>query len=313
MSSPDVDYDDDAGRGPPDGRGLPRPVPRRADLPARADQGGAHRVQRVDRGAHLRAGPRACCGRRPQEVERRIADVDGVVDAHAVAPDRPAAHRGRARPGRRPALRADAGRHPPAVVDDDRERGGQRHLRRRPGLRRARDGDPVGAATASPTSRTCRSTPRAGDRVLLKDVADVRLAPTPNAIERENQSRRIDVGANVAGRRPRRRRRRRGGAGSRASTFPRGYHAEVLGESDELGGRAQPAAAVRLGGAGRHPAAAAGRVRQHAARAAHLPAAADGAGRRRAGGLARRRRALARLAGRLPHRVRHRRPQRHPA
>ena len=39
-------------------------------------------------------------------------------------------------------------------------------------------------------------TPR-GTRIRLKDVADVRMAPTPNAIERDNQSRRIDVGANV--------------------------------------------------------------------------------------------------------------------
>ena len=39
-----------------------------------------------------------------------------------------------------------------------------------------------------------------GDRVRLEQVADVRLAPTPNKIEREQQSRRIDVGANVEGR-----------------------------------------------------------------------------------------------------------------
>jgi Cu/Ag efflux pump CusA len=67
----------------------------------------------------------------------------------------------------------------------------------------------------------------------LADVADVRLAFTPNAIERDNQSRRIDVGANVEGR-------------DLASVvdevedrldgvaFPLGYHYEVLGESNEL-------------------------------------------------------------------------------
>ena len=72
-----------------------------------------------------------------------------------------------------------------------------------------------------------------GSRVRLAQVADVRLAPTPNAIERELQSRRIDVGANVDGR----------DLGSvvseiedslRAVEFPREYHAEVLGESTEL-------------------------------------------------------------------------------
>src|SRR6185295_1318371 len=39
-----------------------------------------------------------------------------------------------------------------------------------------------------------------GDRVRLEQVADVQLAPTPNKIERTQQSRRIDVGANVEGR-----------------------------------------------------------------------------------------------------------------
>jgi Cu/Ag efflux pump CusA len=72
-----------------------------------------------------------------------------------------------------------------------------------------------------------------GGQVQLSQVADVRVAPTPNHIERELQSRRIDVGANVEGR-------------DLAAVvddvedavdgvkFPREYHAEVLGESTEL-------------------------------------------------------------------------------
>jgi Cu/Ag efflux pump CusA len=72
-----------------------------------------------------------------------------------------------------------------------------------------------------------------GERIRLDQVADVRIAPTPNAIERQLQSRRIDVGANVEGT-------------DLASAvdaveerletvqFPLGYHAEVLGESTEL-------------------------------------------------------------------------------
>jgi CzcA family heavy metal efflux pump len=39
-----------------------------------------------------------------------------------------------------------------------------------------------------------------GGTILLSDVADVRLQPTPNAIEREANTRKIDVGANVSGR-----------------------------------------------------------------------------------------------------------------
>ena len=72
-----------------------------------------------------------------------------------------------------------------------------------------------------------------GGHVRLEQVADVRVAPTPNHVERELQSRRIDVGANVEGR-------------DLASVvddvedavdgvkFPREYHADVLGESTEL-------------------------------------------------------------------------------
>jgi CzcA family heavy metal efflux pump len=73
----------------------------------------------------------------------------------------------------------------------------------------------------------------AGEQIPLEQVADVRIAPTPNAIERTQQSRRIDVGANVEGR----------DLGSAVSAvedriagvdLPREYHMEVLGESSEL-------------------------------------------------------------------------------
>jgi len=71
-----------------------------------------------------------------------------------------------------------------------------------------------------------------GGQVALKEVADVEFAPTPNAIYREDVKRRIDVGANVAGR----------DLGSVVSEFedkmeevdfPRGFHAEILGENAE--------------------------------------------------------------------------------
>ena len=71
-----------------------------------------------------------------------------------------------------------------------------------------------------------------GGRVQLKDVADVRIGGVPNVIAREDQSRKIDVSANVKGR----------DLGSVAAdveealatvSFPLGYHAEVLGEFAE--------------------------------------------------------------------------------
>jgi CzcA family heavy metal efflux pump len=71
-----------------------------------------------------------------------------------------------------------------------------------------------------------------GGHVRLADVADVSVKPTPNIIEREAASRKIDVFANVAGR----------DLGSVAAEvdqrlenvrFPIGYHAELFGEAEE--------------------------------------------------------------------------------
>jgi CzcA family heavy metal efflux pump len=71
-----------------------------------------------------------------------------------------------------------------------------------------------------------------GTQVRLGDVADVRVAPVPNSIEREYQSRRLDVSAGVSDR----------DLGSvvddinqRLETlqFPIGYRAEMLGEAQE--------------------------------------------------------------------------------
>ncbi len=71
-----------------------------------------------------------------------------------------------------------------------------------------------------------------GGRVPLQEVADVELVPTPNKIKRENNSRRIDVHANVKGR----------DLGSVADEvedrleklrFPIGYYPHLLGEYKE--------------------------------------------------------------------------------
>jgi CzcA family heavy metal efflux pump len=80
-------------------------------------------------------------------------------------------------------------------------------------------------------SRLLIDTPR-GDHVHLGDVADVRVAPTPNLIKREAVSRRIDIGLEVRGR----------DLGSvshdvherlASVNFPLEYHAEVVGEFAE--------------------------------------------------------------------------------
>jgi CzcA family heavy metal efflux pump len=72
----------------------------------------------------------------------------------------------------------------------------------------------------------------AGRTVRIGDVAKVRVRPIPNVIERQGDSRRIDVVANVEG-------RDLGSVagdvekGLSAVSFPRGYHAELLGEYKE--------------------------------------------------------------------------------
>jgi CzcA family heavy metal efflux pump len=72
-----------------------------------------------------------------------------------------------------------------------------------------------------------------GKQVPLHRIADIRIKPTANTIKHERQTRRLDAGADVAGR-------------DLASVvgdvkeqladvkFPPGYHAEVLGEAPEL-------------------------------------------------------------------------------
>jgi len=71
-----------------------------------------------------------------------------------------------------------------------------------------------------------------GGQVRLSDVADVRIRPTPNAIEHEQLKRRITVSANVRGR----------DLGSAVGDverrlkevqFPRGYYPELVGEYAE--------------------------------------------------------------------------------
>lgn len=71
-----------------------------------------------------------------------------------------------------------------------------------------------------------------GGTVRLADVADIAIKPAPNVVEREGQSRKIDVSANVRGRDLGSVARDVEGA-LKTVNFPLGYHAEVLGEYAE--------------------------------------------------------------------------------
>ena len=166
------------------------------------------------------------------EIAERIQGVEGVIDAHAslqtdlphilVEPDLEAARRHGLTPGE---IRRQASTLIASEEVSDIYAGGRAydvHVTAIPSARHS----------VTDVENLPLDTP-SGQRIRLQDVADVRMAPTPNAIERTQQSRRIDVGANVSG-------RDLGSVVDEVSdrlegvTFPRGYHAEVLGESAEL-------------------------------------------------------------------------------
>ena len=115
-------------------------------------------------------------------------------------------------------------------------------------------------------------------------------------------------------RRQRQRRGRRSWLGRRKKSrrsskvqFPLGYHPEVLGEYAER--RPPRTADVFAIGALGVVSCCCGRVLQRALRVPRVPRAAARAGRRRPRRVLQRRRHLARVAGRLPHGLGHRRPQ----
>ncbi len=174
------------------------------------------------------------------EISTDIAGIKGVVDAHAsletdvphieVEPDLAEARKLGLTPG-------DIRRQTSVMIASeevgDLFAGGRAYDVHVTSIPTARD-------SVTDVERMWIDTPDGG-RVRLEQVADVRMGPTPNSIHREEQSRYIDVGANVEGR-------------DLASVMddvedqldiavlPQGYHYEVLGESTEL-----KAAQSRLG------------------------------------------------------------------
>jgi CzcA family heavy metal efflux pump len=165
------------------------------------------------------------------DIEKRIGTIPGIVDAHAdlqddlphieVEVDLAAARRFGVKPG-------DVRRQTSALLASEEVSdlwfAGQAYDVRVWSIPSAR-------SSVTAVENLLIDTPRGKTR--LREVADLRIAPTPNAIQREQQSRRIDVGANVEG-------RDLAGAVSEVDArlagleLPRGYSAEVLGESTEL-------------------------------------------------------------------------------
>ena len=301
----------DARRGPPDRRGLPGPLPRRADLPARAHQGGADRHERVDRRAHLRPGPDGPAreGRRDREADRRgrrgrstrtrtsqedLPHVEVELDlaaarGYGLKPGRRAARSRRpCSRARRSATSSAAGR-PTTSTSGASLRARQPH-RRRSGSRstprrRARAPRARSRTCASPRLRTASSASASRGGSTWAPTSRVVTSPRSWTTSRTVW---------------------------RASKFPRGYHAKVVGESTELN-----AAQDRLLVFGIAAALAIFLLLQAAFGSLRLAlltflTPADGARGRSARGMAGRRGAVARLARGLPHGLRHRGAERHP-
>jgi CzcA family heavy metal efflux pump len=171
-------------------------------------------------------------GEKAKEITKLIADVPGVVDAHSelhedvphiqVEVELPQARRYGLKPGD---IRRQAATLLASEEVGDIFRGGRAydvHVSSIPAVRRSVD-----------DVRNLQLDVPGGGHVRLSDVATVKVAPTPNTIERESASRLIQVGANVSGR-------------DLSSVvkdikarvakvrFAPGYHAEVGGEATEL-------------------------------------------------------------------------------
>jgi CzcA family heavy metal efflux pump len=166
-----------------------------------------------------------------QELDDRLAEIPGITEQHAsfqedvpqidVTVNLPAARRYGIKPGdvRRAAATLVAGEEVGDIFYGGRAYDVQVWS------------TPQTRNSLSDIRRLLIDTP-AGGHVRLGDVATVEVQPTPNSIEREGDSRRIDVEANVEGR----------DLGSVVGDverelsgfdFPLGYHAELLGEYAE--------------------------------------------------------------------------------
>ena len=288
--------------------GYPGLLPRPAHLPARADQGGAHRAWRDDRRAALRPRPGCTSPARAPRSPTSAAAVDGVADLKVEPQVLVPQVDVQLRPSRGPAFGLTPGDVRRAVTTLLKGPRSARSTTSRVSRRRR-----LGRARACGATRrrwpTCAIDTPAAAQVPLGDVADVRVGAAPNEIKREAASRRIDVTCNVRGR----------DLGSVAREIERrvGRDPVPAGLPPRVPRRVRGAAGLRdaasslvglLSLVGILPCCMP--TSRSAPDAAGLPDAPVRAGRRRRSAAAHGRRAVARLAGRVRHRARHRGAQR---
>ena len=135
---------------------LPRPVPRRADLPARADQGGADRRRAPRSSCGCTARTWTCCGRRRRRSKRRWPTVPGVINLKVEPQVLVPQIEVRLRPEAAERFGLTAGPRPPGVDDAAQGREGRRGVRGAEEVRRGRLGR---ARTCGPTWRRSAALP----------------------------------------------------------------------------------------------------------------------------------------------------------
>ena len=167
------------------------------------------------------------------EITEKIADIDGVIDVSPDFAEELPHVTVELDLDSGAEVRGEAGRHAPADLGAARQRGGQRHLPRRQGVRRARVEHPVGARQPLRRGGSSRSTRRAADT-----CASTRWRTWASSRRRTTSSARSSRAGSTWARTWR--------ARDLASAvedvedrleeieMPPGYHAEVLGESTEL-------------------------------------------------------------------------------
>ena len=188
---PKADYDKTLGRDPRGRRRLPGPVPQRADLPARAHRRGAGRRRASRSSSASSATTSPCCAATADRVQRGDR---GRRPASSTCTRRLQAEVPQIDVARQPRRRARATASSRATCAAPRRRSS-------PARRSATSSRAAGPTTSTvwstPTTRaqprrrsaTCRSTRPTTGRSRSPTLADVRIRPTPNVIERENASR----------------------------------------------------------------------------------------------------------------------------
>ena len=181
------------------GQRVPGAASRRADLSQGTNPRGPVWLGRRHRRAALRRRP-GYVARQGRRGEKILDGITGVVDQHVSLQTNVPQIDVQVKLEEAQKLRPQTRRRAPGRGRPDGHRGGRRPLPAWPDLRRAALQHPGDRAATFPTLKNLPLDTAQGGTVTLGEVADVSVKPTPNLITHDAGSRKLDVGANFAGR-----------------------------------------------------------------------------------------------------------------